>query len=77
MGIANKVVGNMIGGYNFQGRGRVDLTPLRAKLKETEAMARKYQSGTPAKIDLGPVVKALRDLEAYVIRMQKTAHMKA
>ena len=61
----------MLAGQNMRGNTSVDVRPLLAKLKEVEEMAKKYQSGTPARIDFSPII--MKAKQAQVIGMQLQA----
>ena len=67
----------MLGGYDHANQAathsRIDITPLRAKLAETEALAKRYQTGTPAVINFAPLIAKIREAAAIGAALQAKA----
>jgi len=71
------VPNRMLGGYDNTNRAathaRLDIGPLQSKLAETEALARRYQTGTPATINFAPLIAKLREAAAIGAALQAKA----
>ena len=72
------VPSRMLGGYDHASRAathsRIDIGPLRAKLAETEALAKRYQTGTPASINFAPLIAKLKEAAAIGAALQAKAN---
>lgn len=68
-----KLAEKMLGGQNLTGNTNVNINPLIDKLRELKALAAKYQTGTPAKLDFGPLILKLKDAEAIGYKLQAKA----
>ena len=64
---------NMLRGQNTRGNARVDLSPVNAELRRLVVLAQRYQTGTPAKIDFGPLIRKLKEAEAIGYNLQAKA----
>lgn len=56
-----KATERMLGGQNLHGNISIDISPVIEKLKELKALAARYQTGTPAKVDFSPLIAKLND----------------
>ena len=63
----------MLGGYNPQGRGRIDLSPVLAKLKQTEMTAKQLQARAGNHFNFAPLLRKLKEAEAVGYALQQKA----
>jgi hypothetical protein len=65
---------NKMGTTGYDGsRGRVDLTPVTAKLKEVYNLVDYYQKRTPPSFDLRQLLAKLKEAEAIGVRLKLKA----
>ena len=56
------------------GNTRIDMSPILRSLKDLELLARRYQTGTPARIDFSQLIRKIKEAEAIGYHLQAKAH---
>jgi len=54
-------------------KAKVDMTPVMVRLRELHDLAKRYQSGTPAKLDFAPLIKKLKEAESIGMNLKRKA----